>query len=285
MSDLYRSPAHARQVREWCRRRLGVWDVPHDTDHVETSLGRTHLTWAGAPGDVVCLYLPGTNVNAAVSTTVLTELSGRFRVVCADLPGQPGLSAAGRPPDEVAGYGRWTGEVVRHVRHRHPRARLVLMGHSRGAAAALSVDPPDVDALVLVSPAGLARVRLTPLVLRRSTAWLLRPSPARSRRLVDLMAGASGDPGLEPMVDWMTVVARCTRTTGAPGPLPSDVLDRWRGRPVRILAGALDVFFRPARLAEAAVRIGARLDVVEDAGHLLVDQRPDLVATAVTELV
>lgn len=281
--ELYRSPADAARIQGWCRDRLDAWPVRHDGEHLETSLGRTHLTQAGDAQAAVCIYLPGTNFNAATSTAVLTRLAIRWRVVCPDLPGQPGLSAAGRPVDEVAGYAEWLTDVVDHVRQRHPRLPIVLAGHSRGAATALLANPADVDGLVLISPAGLAKVRLSPVMLWRSIAWLQRPTPDRSERLVQMMLGVSGA-GFESLADWLTLVARSTRTTGAPDPLPPEVLDRWHSQNVRALVGERDVFFTPAALTEPVSRLGTTLDVVPEAGHLLTDQRPDLVVTACSEV-
>ena len=75
MRELYRSPADAARIQSWCRERLDAWPGRHDTEHLETSLGPTHLTWAGEALEAVCLYLPGTNFNAATSTTLLTRLA------------------------------------------------------------------------------------------------------------------------------------------------------------------------------------------------------------------
>jgi pimeloyl-ACP methyl ester carboxylesterase len=139
-----------------------------------------------------------------------------------------------------------------------------------------------VDLLVLLSPAGLAPVKLTLPLLARSTAWLLRPSTRRSARLVELMAGEQSPDDVDVLVEWMTLVARSTRTTGSPGPLPDAVLERWQGADVRALVGEHDAFFPPSRL-ETPVRdrLGTRLQVVAGAGHLLVDQGPDVVVDAV----
>jgi pimeloyl-ACP methyl ester carboxylesterase len=280
---LYRSPAHEASIRDWCTERLAGWDRPHTTREVATSLGRTHLTEAGT-GDDLCLYLPGTNFNAATSTRVLTELAGTCRVVCADLPGQPGLSAAARPDDETPAYARWLAEVLAAAVQGAPPRRVVLAGHSRGAAVALTADPASVDGLVLLSPAGLAKVRITPSLLAHTLGWLMWPTPARSRRVVDLMAGP-GDGALDDVVAWMTLVARGTRTTGAPGPLPEELPARWRDRPVRVLVGEHDAFFPLRRLAPAARRLlGTEVEVVPRTGHLLVDQRPAVAAAAVTSL-
>jgi pimeloyl-ACP methyl ester carboxylesterase len=278
---LYRSPGAASLIWSWCAERLDAWPVPHETELLVTGLGDTHLTWTGAGREALCVYLPGTNFNASTSTTVLAALGARYRVVCADLPGQPSLSAADRPVDEVAGYTEWLADLLAHVRSRHPELALVVVGHSRGAAAALLADPAYVDALVLVSPAGLAKVQLGATMLWRSLAWLLRPTPARSRRLVDLMAGPDGG-AHESLVDWLTMVATHTRSTGAPDPLPPALLDAWRERPVRVLVGEHDVFFPPARLRGPARRLGAVVEVDPTAGHLLTDQRPDRVVDAVS---
>lgn len=254
--------------------------MPHSTRLVETSLGETHLTRAG-DGDDTCLYLPGTNFNAATSTGVLALLSQRCRVVCADLPGQPGLSSAVRPPDGAADHARWVAQLLEAIRS--GPGRTLIMGHSRGAAVALSAQPDSVDGLILMSPAGLTKVRLTARLLARTVPWLLRPTADRSAALVELMAGRPLEENGH-LTEWMTLVARCTRTTGAPGPLPDDVLDGWRGRRARVLVGAGDVFFPPSTLEDPTRHhLGVELEVVRDAGHLLVDQRPEVVARALAD--
>lgn len=176
-------------------------------------------------------------------------------------------------------YRSATGEAARL--DRWPVAHT-LVGHSRGAAMALASPPEAVDALVLVSPAGLAAVRLTPGLLVRSAAWVLRPTPRRAARVVDLMAGGSPVPERDVLDEWLALVARHTRPDGAPGPLPPKVLGRWHGTPVRVLAGQHDAFFPPQRLGgPATALLGATVEVVPGAGHLLPDQRPDRVAAAV----
>jgi pimeloyl-ACP methyl ester carboxylesterase len=286
---LYRSSAAEEAVRQWCEARLAAWGTPHRTSWVETGLGRTHLVRLGE-GRETCLFLPGTNFNAATSLSLLSALAQRFTVYAADLPGQPGLSAAGRPPLEREGYAAWVDEVVTHVRAQ-PRpagelagpAPVVLLGHSRGAAVALSARPGTVAGIVLVCPAGLCRVRVTPRVLAATLPWLVRPSSSRSARLVRVMSGPSQAlPDAPAHARWLTLVARATRTTGAPGPLPADVLARWRDHATVVLAGAEDVFFPPARLRPRALEyLGVDPVVVAGTGHLLTEQDPTAVVEAV----
>ena len=85
--------------------------------------------------------------NAATSTALLEALAARWRVVCADLPGRPGLSTSVRPREDDRVHGRWLRQVLHEARGDQV-GRVVLVGHSRGAAVALAL----------------------------SVAWLLRPT-------------------------------------------------------------------------------------------------------------
>jgi len=279
VSSLYRSDAGELRVKTWCRDRLAAWPVPHETTTLTTSLGDTHLLSAGQ-GETVCVYLPGTNFNSATSLGLLGHLADRCRIVAVDLPGQPGLSSSTRPRPETEGYAAWFGEVLTRVREDHAGGRLVVAGHSRGAAVALS-GPTDGDSLVLLSPAGLVDVRVSLPVLRTAVPWVLRPSPARSAALLQLMIGPARQP--DPVLaEWLTVVARESRTTGAPRALPDPVVSRWRGRQVRVLVGEADCFFPPDRVGRAAEeRLGVQADVLTGLGHLAVEEEPERTARLV----
>ena len=281
MSDLYRSAAGRDVVRAWCEQELADWALPHTRRTVTTGLGETSLVEAGTGASLV-VYLPGTNFNAATSRPVLEALvAAGYRVACVDLPGQPGLSASTRPTDEVAGYAGWVGEVLAAVRE-PVTERVVLVGHSRGAAVALGAEPDAVERLLLVSPAGLLDVRPSWPIVRATVPWLVRRNDAGSRRLVDFMTGPERPFADATLVAWTTLVARRTRTSGAPGRAPDAVLHRWRGRSVHVLLGDRDCFFdADAQTRAATADLGASTLLVPGGGHLLVDQVPDVVARAV----
>lgn len=279
----YRSARDAAVVRTWCRSHLDRWTVTHRRQVIDTTLGETHLVSAG-DGNDVCLFLPGTNFAAATSTTLLTSLAQQYRVYAADLPGQPGLSAPNRPSDELVGYASWITDVLSWVRVRHPGSRTVLTGHSRGAAVALSSAPDEVHGLALLSPAGLIPARPSVAMLQATLPWLLRRGDDGSRRLLTYMSGPGHQPAAD-QVEWMTLLARTTRTTGAPGPLPAGTVSGWRGRNVRILVGAHDAFFPLERLKpRARSLLGLDPVVVPGAGHLVTQEAPSVVTQLVAGL-
>lgn len=278
MAELYRTPAGHEAIRAWCTARLDAWAVPHERATVPTILGESSLVTAGE-GPAAVLYLPGTNFNAASSLTLLGALAARMRVVVADLPGQPGLSAARRPADRLA-YRTWIGEIAAAAAVDRP----VLVGHSLGAAAALAAEPQLVRGLLLLDPAGLIRLRVRPGTLAATLPWLVRPTPARSARLLAEMHARGRAPSPE-HIEWMTLVARHARSSLAPSPLPRALLDRWRGTPRAVLCGERDCFLPPRALSVATrAQLDVDLQVVPEAGHLLPEDQPQRVADAVSAL-
>ncbi|MCV2490555.1 alpha/beta hydrolase [Geodermatophilus sp. YIM 151500] len=284
MTSRYRSDAGRAAVRAWCERRLDAWTTPHERSEIETSAGRTHLVSAGG-GEATVLYLPGTNMNAATSLALAAALAADVRVVVADLPGQPGASTGELPGgDRLRAWGGWAGEVVGAVSAGAP-GRLVLVGHSLGGAVALAAPTVGIAGLVLVDPAGLVRLRVPATVLRATVPWLLRPTPERSGALLARMV-APGRPVDPALAGWMTVVARHTRPTTAPGPLPRAVTGRWSGVPRAVLTGEFDRFLPPDLLRPAVrQRLGTDLVELAGAGHLSVDEDPAGVAAAVAAVV
>jgi pimeloyl-ACP methyl ester carboxylesterase len=278
VGSIYRSPGDERSLRTWCEQRL----AGRARSSLTTALGETALVSVGE-GSRTVLYLPGTSFNAASSLPFLDAVAAAgWRAVCADLPGQPGLSSGERPSDE-AGYAEWAGAVLRHVREQASGPVLVA-GHSRGAAVALTAPPELVDGLALASPAGLVDVYPNWAILRATVPWMVRKNDRGSRQLAALMAGPEL-PYPDELVPWLTVAVRSAHPTGAPSRLPEDLLHRWRGHPVAVLVGEHDCFFDPATITRLAREdLGVTATVVPGGGHLLVDQAPQVVVGALAGL-
>uniref|UniRef100_A0AAU2JKA0 Alpha/beta hydrolase n=1 Tax=Streptomyces sp. NBC_00049 TaxID=2903617 RepID=A0AAU2JKA0_9ACTN len=273
MDSIYRSTTGRELIRRWCLDQLAAWPVPHERRTVTAKGAPTHVVLAGS-GATTVVFVPGTNFNAAASLPLATALvAAGHRVLLVDVPGQPGLSSGERgfSGGRSSWYGAWLSEVIGKI----SSEPVMVMGHSFDAAIALSSDCPRIDRLVLVSPGGLTRLRLTPTVLAASAAWLLRPAPTHSTRLLRAMLAPGHSPRGE-LVDWMTLVARHARSSGAPGAaiLPA------RSIPRLVVTGEHDVFLPPRRLGPAVrAALGAELGVVSEAGHLVVEERPAYLST------
>jgi pimeloyl-ACP methyl ester carboxylesterase len=281
VADLYRTAAGRDHVRAWCSDQLDGWTTPHDRTIIATTAGETHLLSAGA-GELTVLFVPGTALNAATSLSLVTALAGAHRVVVADVPGQPGLSAGMRPRgNRLSAYGRWVDEIVAHLQ----ADRLVLAGHSLGAAITLAADTSGVAGLLLLDPAGLIRLRVSPSVLAATLPWLVRPTPSSSARLLRQLHG----PGWQPSathIEWMTLVARHSRSTLAPRGLPASSLRRWQAFPRTVLSGELDCFLPVGSLRKAVrEKLATDLQVLQGAGHLTPEERADEIVQAVLPLV
>jgi pimeloyl-ACP methyl ester carboxylesterase len=280
MRDVYRTDAGRLAVQQWCQAKLAGWPVAHECSQILTSVGRTHLVQAGS-GPVTVLFLPGTNFNAATSLDLIALVAEQHRVVAADLPGQPGLSAASLAGEHALAARRlWIREVIASLETDF----LILVGHSLGAAVALTADPQQVSGLVLIDPAGLIRLRVSPIVLASTLAWLAKPTAGSSARMLRMMT-APGRRPRDDLVEWMTLVARHTRPRGAPAPLSAEELSPWKGTPRVALSGQRDCFLPVSRLAAATRnRLAMDVDVLPRAGHLTPVEDPQRLTEAIATL-
>lgn len=283
---IYKSAAAHRDVELWCTDRLAQWPVPHRTMTLTTCAGRTHVVASGEDAGPQqprrrVVVVPGTNFNAATSLPLLSALGARWPTYVVDVPGQPGLSAADRPGrHRSARYGQWLQEVLDQI----SPGPTVIVGHSLGGAIALACDVPQLAGRVLVSPAGLTRLKVTSKLLAATLPWLARPTEARSAALLRQMYGPGRRPSAE-LVAWMTLLARSCRSSLAPSPLPGGTLTRARRVRNLVATGEHDVFLPPSRLASPASRsLDVAVSTVAGAGHLLVDEQPEAIVTLVAAL-
>jgi len=179
----------------------------------------------------------------------------------------------------AAWYARWLSEAMDQA----VPGPAVVVGHSLGGAIALACPSERITARVLVSPAGLVRLRVSPAVLGATLPWLVRPSVHRAERLVRHMT----TPGARPPRDlavWMALVGSSCRSGLAPPPLPPSVLTAARTSPCFVIVGAHDTFLASSRLSRAAgPLLGADLLVIGDAGHLVLDEAANRVASIVSD--
>lgn len=275
-ASIYRTRPGREAIAAWCVDQLDSWPLAHERRVITAHAAQTHVITAGQ-GEHTVLVVPGTNFGAAAYLPLAAALAPRYRVIVADLPGQPGLSSGERVPaaGRMDWYGRWLTELVEQT----VQGPVTVLGHSLGAAIALASDSPLVHRQVLVSPGGLTRLRITPSLLMASVAWISRRRPASSARLLRVMHGPGRAPRPE-LVEWMTLVARHVRSSADPGGAAIATHDVAR----TVVVGETDVVL-PSRTLAPVVRrtLGVELGVIGSAGHLVVDEYPEKLAELVTD--
>lgn len=285
VASVYKSAEAQSLIQDWCRNRIDTWDVEHRRGDVVTVAGVTSVVAAGmdrATAPTIVL-VPGTNMNAAVSLRFAEKLARRWPTIILDVPGQPGLSADRRPRrNRLAWYGHWLTDVLEHA----IPGSAVVVGHSLGGAIALACPSPRIAGRVLVSPAGLVRLAVTPAILAATIPWLARPTTARTNRLLGHMLAPEHGVD-EELGNWMTLVARHCRSSLAPMPLPEATLAAaGRAAPCLVATGRHDVFLPPRRVGPAVRRsLKTELRSMAHCGHLSLDEQPDEIVALVAEVV
>ena len=231
------------------------------------------------------VFLHGAGMDHSVWALLARAFAHRgFSVLAPDLPGHG--RSAGAALASIAALADWTAALIEAAGL--PAARLI--GHSMGALTALETaarDPQKITGLGLIAAAGAVPV----------SADLLAAAKAGDHAAIDMVAiwgngyratlGGCEAPGL-----WMLGGAERLLERARPGVLFADLSacnDYQDGLaaaekvtvPTVLILGSRDLMI-PAKAGKAlaAAIPGARLTVLEGAGHLLMSERPNEVLAA-----
>lgn len=266
----------------------------------ETRAGAARVRYlTGGDGDAMIL-VHGLGGSAENWIELAPELARRHRVLVPDLPGHGGSEPAplsgGRGATHLGPY----ADAVLAAAAAEGIERAVVVGHSLGGVVALRLAlarPELVRGLVLCSPAGITS-STRPARIAIAVSAALRPgrvvAPFRHR-----LAGrawyrsavfgrffASDAATLSPRatIGFLEGTARHTDMRGAGRALVADdprlELDDVRA-PSLVLWGARDPQLPLDDAFEYTRRLGARLRVIADCGHLAIGERPDACLDAI----
>jgi pimeloyl-ACP methyl ester carboxylesterase len=157
---LYKTKDGEKEVMDIYDDLLANWTVPHEPTTVFTRHGRTFVIASGEQSSPVLILLHGTNSNSAYWLRDIAEYRQFYRVYALDIPGEPGKSSYERPPWDGPSYCEWLEDVINTLGVK----KASILGLSQGAWIAIKFtlcQPEKVNRLVLLSPAGIARLRPT----------------------------------------------------------------------------------------------------------------------------
>jgi pimeloyl-ACP methyl ester carboxylesterase len=200
----------------------------------------------------------------------VATLSASHRVYCVDVIGEPGLSAPARLPLDATTYARWLREVFDGLGLTHASVVGVSLGGWLALAFA-TAEPQRVDHLVLVSPAGIGRAKVSfvvrTLVLMSLGQWGRRKAVMLA---VGPMRGKPDATALE-IGRFAALIGAHFKHRRERVPIFTDEALRRLTMPTLAIVGAQDALLDSngtrrrleARVAQATVRM------LSDSGHLI----------------
>ncbi|BCJ98888.1 alpha/beta fold hydrolase [Anaerocolumna chitinilytica] len=127
---------------------------------IETIQGITHVLVCGEENKPPLILLHGSGMNSSMWLGELQEYAKYYRVYAVDIPGEPGKSFPIQMPLTDNSYSKWLHDVMTKLNVR----KANVVGISLGGWMALNyaiVFPDDVDRLVLISPSGIGKQKVS----------------------------------------------------------------------------------------------------------------------------
>ena len=269
VQSIYKSPAGEQAVMALYDALLTRWPVPYETLNVPTRHGSTFIIASGEEAAPPLVLLHGAGTNSAMWAGDVTEYSRQYRVLALDLLGEPGRSAQYRPRWDGPAYAEWVEDVLHALRIE----AVTIIGLSQGAWTALKFavyKPERVKALVLISPGGVIRDKLS-FVVRALPLLLL--GHWGIRRLNRLVLGGQSIPA--DVEDAMTVLMTHYKARVGALPIFSDTELRRLTMPVQLLMGARDVLRDAEKITTRMQRLVPQLTAttIPEAGHAMVNAK------------
>jgi pimeloyl-ACP methyl ester carboxylesterase len=268
---IYRTASGAAAVERHYRELLRSWPVPNETLTVPTGQGDTFVVASGSTDAQPVVALQGSGANTAMWLPQIERLARHLRVYAVDVIGEPGLSAAERPPLASDAHARWLDDVLAALGLR----QTAMLGVSLGGWLALDYAvrrPERVTKLALLTPSGIGRRKLGVLF----AALALRPFGEKGlRRTIRLALGPGAqDIAGDEVGALALLISRHFRHRTEPIPTLSD--DALRGLAIPLMAvvggkdAMLDSYETQRRLTAAVPH--ATVHLLPESGHLLPDQ-------------
>jgi len=272
--SVYRSEHGRRAIAESYENTLqrAASAVPLRRRIVPTAFGSTHIIEAGAASDPTLLLLHGTASNSATWLADIPLWSSHFRVIAADIVGEPGLSEDRRLTLASEDASTWLTSLLDELR----LGRVRIVGMSLGGWIGLHFAtrfPGRVEALSLLAASGLAEQRRSFLFIALPLAmlgdWGLKRINEMVCRGVELPEEARA---------FMALVGRHYRPLTEPVPVFTDEELVRLQMPIQLFAGSRDMLLHSDASVRRLVRLlpHAQAHLLDGCGHVIVGKSEDV---------
>ena len=254
---------------------FSLWKVPYAPVEVSTKYGSTHINVSGPADGHPLVLLHAAGLSSTVWFASIAALSARHRVYAVDVIGDAGKSVADRVLGKRADYAQWLREVFDELNIESAD----LLGHSYGGWLTLNMAmayPERLRKIVLLAPAASFRPLgfITKLILYLGEFKIHPPAGSMLKSIA-----AKGTVLEEAFVHLMEMVTRyCSPATMYPTVYTDEELKQI-DHPALLLIGSEEKIYNPQKAIKRAQHWmpHLRAEIVSDAGHLLIMDRPDII--------
>lgn len=299
--NLYKSPEGYAAMTRFYDTSLEKLPIPVESVYVDTRWGKTHMLTAGPNDAPPFILLQGMAGSAILWHYQFEDFSRRRRVYALDLVGGPGRSAPNPPSLFDDSFAEWLRDVLDGLRYEQADFAGVSIGGWMIMRLGLSY-PNRVRKAVLLSPLRLARTKMN---IRRWVGNAMKPeseeesledrltardfSPSEdkqsfNRQLARAMALATKHYKLGVAMGIPTEASKLKKFWAGlqvlrkfATPMPKKDLE-CLNVPAMIIMGEHEILYNPkVATRRAQIMPNARVEVIPDAGHAAIYDRPDYV--------
>ena len=272
--SVFRSEEGKEIIREHYEKILAVWPVPHERLYVQAGEMKTHVIVSGPETASPMILLHGTMSNSAAWMGDIELWSEHFRVIAADLPGEPGFSSEYRLSPAGDDYSDWLAALVNDLGYGGTAVRLV--GQSLGSFAALKYAVNHTERAANIS------MLTTPAVAPQKVSFMLKALPLMllgkwGHERIEKMIAYGVDTGPE-AASFGRLVSKHCRPLYEPIPLFSNGELERLTMPVQYFGGDHDVMLNTeataARIGEFVP--GAEVNILQGIGHVVIGRTEEI---------
>jgi pimeloyl-ACP methyl ester carboxylesterase len=245
---------------------LEHWCSPNEKFYVDTRYGNTFIIASGKKENPPLILLHGSAMNSIMWLGDAQEYSRNHRVYAVDIPGEPGKSDEHQLPFNGPSFAEWLNDVYNALSIE--RASLIDISLGAWLSVKFSIRYPEkVDKLVLLSPAGIGRQKVSFLIT--ATAYRLLGEKVVNR----LFRRVNGNQNIPDIIlKYQKLIGENFNYRREIIPLYYDSELKRLVMPTILFVGEKDVMFHSAETAKRLENLlpHANINIIPGAGHALI---------------
>lgn len=262
---------------------MKLWNIDFKEEYVVTDYGRSHVIISGQENGLPLVLIPGLFADATMWYANVSELSKNYRVYTLDMlnyggKGQP----EGKAIKDIKDYQQWFSQILNYYNLKN----VSVAGLSYGSWLALALareNPSIISSLLLLDPSETFMPMNGGIAWKGFKAFMFFPNREKYRKFFEWLGGGYSDEKMDVWFEHMLDVIEFGSTKMTDVPMhriykPEELT--MIKMPVLIMAGGKPILYKDPQEFKASVLKAlphAKVVIVEEAGHGLNMEKPDIV--------